>query len=132
MNIKLIEQWELRLYWPLAKPFIEKAIPYGDGKYCIDTVYNSLYNMDSQLWIVYENVKVVAAITTCIFNYPRSKRLIIEFCGGEDIKSWLNVLDDLREFGKSHGCEKMEIIGRPGWEKILPFKKIQTIFVEGM
>jgi N-acyl-L-homoserine lactone synthetase len=38
------------------------------------------------------------------------------------MKRWVNFMNYVLEFAKDEGCKKMEMITRPGWEKVLKSK----------
>lgn len=74
---------------------------------------------------------------TRIQNYPQ-RRALIDFVTagrgalGED--GWFDdVQEEIELWAESHGCDYVEGIGRPGWERIgkrLGYRKQYTIYVK--
>lgn len=49
--------------------------------------------------------------------------------GGEDLTSWVHLVEDIANKCKARGCSYLEGTGRPGWEKVMArygFTKIAT------
>ena len=122
---------EFNQIWDLAKPYIEKAIFYSDGKYSIDSVLSSLLARDMQLWGAFDDKGLCVACVTSIVKFPLKRVFFLLFIGGRDSVNWLHLIERLKCFAKEHQCDHMEGYGRPGWEKLskpLGFKKVHTIF----
>lgn len=112
--------------WDEVEPFIVKSLKYTDGKYLPEDIKKCLKDREMQLWVDGDPIHL-AAITQ-IINYPQQTRLSIMFAGGKGIvHQWERYILPLAEWGRGKGCEKIEIYGRAGWEKVLPFKKIHTV-----
>lgn len=79
-----------------------------------------------QLWlIVHEGGLTGVGVTqTC------PPILWIIALSGVDWDSWKHVLDPVREWGASVGCEKVRIKGRPGWIKKLKGWRIVNVEME--
>ena len=55
-----------------------------------------------------------SAAVTC----PFGKSLRIGLAGG-DLNELLDIEKDICDYARSHGFDSLEIIGRPGWERVL-------------
>jgi len=103
-----------------VKPLLDKAVNTSKGKFSIEDIYEYLLNGYYSLWIVMENKKVIAAITTRIVEYPASKGMAMDWIGGENINKWLPVAQkQISEFAKECGCSHLEGFGRKAWQRVL-------------
>jgi len=126
---------DLDFFWDDAKKFIEMSFKYCDGKYSLDFIKNAIIQTDMQLWVAIEaqgDHRIKGACVTQIVNYPRSKRCVIVFMGGEDIDKIAIHCHDIFRWSKENGCDAIEIFGRPGWARTLNkasmnFKKINDV-----
>lgn len=117
--------------WPVAKPYIEKAISYSDGKYSIDTVFASLLVKDMQLWVGFDDEGLCATCVTTIIKFPLKKVFYLLFIGGRESVTWVHLVENLKLFAKQHECDQIEGYGRPGWEKAAKkfgLEKVHTVF----
>jgi hypothetical protein len=73
-------------------------------------VETGIANGDLQLFISEHSAAV-----TCAFG----KSLRIGLAGG-DLDELLDIEQDICDYARSHDFDSIEIIGRPGWERILP------------
>jgi hypothetical protein len=122
--------------WPIAEPMISEAIEYSGGRYTIEDLRSDLETGDQQLWFVCDEIetsrpKWLAALTTSFSRYPQMKTLVVVTCGGSDLRRWIGCAEEaLLDYARENGCSKIEIYGRPGWERVLrrTAKKALTIF----
>ena len=116
--------------WLDVYPFIDKAADYSDGKYSTGDVLYLLKKGDMQLWVAYNDQTICSACVTQVYDYPKARRLFVQFCGGFDIESWLFHLKTLMQWGHDNNCKHVEIAGRKGWVKKLKrfgFKEIHNV-----
>tara|TARA_R100000963_G_C4641837_1_gene105452 strand:+ start:303 stop:722 length:420 start_codon:yes stop_codon:yes gene_type:complete len=110
----------VEIVWKDVKPLLDKAVNTSKGKFSIEDIYEYLLNGYYSLWIVMENKKVIAAITTRIVEYPASKGMAMDWIGGENINKWLPVAQkQISEFAKECGCSHLEGFGRKAWQRVL-------------
>ncbi len=122
IKIGLIAPSDAGLVWSLAASLLELAVPYSGGRYTLEDMYDQISRGDQLLWLVAENPRQpIAAFTTRVVEYPSSKSLSCQFCGGERMDEWISQCDDLlARFAKDAGCDFIELTGRPGWSRKLP------------
>lgn len=113
--IALIPPEGINALWRSAATWLEPAIKRSGGRYTLPTVYDALKRGDMQLWTVGD-----AYCTTEIANYPALKVLCITHLGGRGMERWIHEIAHIEDWGRSHGCERVEITGRPGWALALP------------
>ena len=115
----LADSHEFDLVWKDAAPLLSKAIEYSDGKETIENLYQRVRARDMQLWVVF-SYEMEAALVTRIDQHPAKKVLSIPYLGGTGADRWLDNLGIIEDFAKAQGCEAVEIMGRKGWQKLLP------------
>lgn len=107
-------------FWPFAEPFIKRALDHSAGEfrpldlrdYCKDRVV--------QLWLVSENERIIAAITTEIINYPRKRHCRIVTLAGSKAPEWTGLADVIiGEWAKEQQCNAMEAYVRKGYVPVL-------------
>lgn len=115
------------VFWPKVEPLIAKAL---DERNTTDDVLAAIKSRDVQLWIVYSDV-IIAACTTQIVNFPRSKTVRMLACGGSRLPEWQEQLVSVvSAWGKSQGCSHIDTPVRDGFIKTLAplgFKKLMTL-----
>ena len=120
-------------YWPEVSPFIQKALVYGDGKYDLRYIYESLLSRKMQLWVsltgdhVTGDHEVEACGITEIVHYPLKCVCNVFLIAGRNMENWLHFEENIESWAKENGCKSIECHGRPGWEKIVNWEKIDTV-----
>lgn len=72
------------------------------------------------LWVAWADGRVIAAVTTELVCVPRGKLCVITCGGGEAMRRWLKFLRQIERYAKAEGCNSLRVMGRKGWEKMLP------------
>lgn len=100
------------------------------------TGYDQLYSLDDLLWLIQDDRmqlwgieqggRMITAITTEIVNYPRRKALRIFLVSGDGLGAWPHWWDNLEEWARSIGCQRMECGGRLGWTRKLAPVGVRT------
>lgn len=103
-------------FWNLAEPYIKRALDHTSGElspanikmYCKDRIL--------QLWLISENERVIAAVTTQIINFPQRKHCRVATLGGSKAVEWLGLLDEvLTAWAHEQGCNGIEAFVRKGF-----------------
>ena len=129
-SMKQIPYWEVDSVWPKAAPMLQKAIDTQD-EWALDAVYKKLVNaydpQPLQLWD-----GGTFALVTQIQAFPTGIRKCLLFlCGGSNLESIKEAQSQVEIWAKKyHGCTKMIIYGRRGWEKVLDRFKENTVILE--
>jgi hypothetical protein len=106
--------------WPEVSKMMQKAIDTTSGVFDIDSIYGALQTGDYLLWLVTEDTKPIAAITTRISVYPRGKGLSMDWIGGERMAEWLPMAHEtMVRYAKDNGCTHLEGYGRKAWGRWL-------------
>lgn len=108
----MTEMWEREFerVWPFLAPALERT----GGTHGRNDVRCEIEAGSMQLWPGER-----AAMVTEIVAYPRLKACRVFLAGG--------ALDELRTmetaitaWARELGCDRIELLGRPGWERALP------------
>lgn len=113
--IQLIAPDQINAVWRDAVTWLEPAIKRSGGRYTVPTVYDAIKRGDMQLWTVGD-----AYCTTEVACYPALTVLCINHLGGRNMGRWIHEIAHIEEWGRSQGCERVEIVGRAGWAMALP------------
>lgn len=116
----IVTKKDVPVVWPYVLPYLQSAIDRSGGRISADTVFTSLFHGTHLLWIVNDDTKIVAALTTRVAKYPLKRMLVVECLGGDGMEEWVSMLDDtLKRFAKDSGLDGIELFGREGWTKAL-------------
>lgn len=104
--------------WPMLKPafdsFAERAADGTAHGYLADCL-----NKKRQCWIVYDG-KLKAVALTQIERGEEKTILDLTHCYGEGREDWQKELvEEIRNWGRSVGAAHFRAICRPGWTKFL-------------
>lgn len=115
------------VFWSEVEPLISKAL---DERITTDDVLGWIKSRDVQLWIVYSD-EIIAACTTQLVNFPRSKTCRILAIGGSRMSEWQGDLDNvLTYWALSQGCSHIDCPVRDGLVKTLRplgYEKLVTL-----
>lgn len=118
-ELRGVPSTQIDLAWPVAKQFVQVALDRTEGEMSIKDVYNALLEQDMQLWILIDGLNVIGALVTQIIVFPGVKACRYVTLGGDVHGDFEAITDLIEEWAATQGCERMEIIGRPGWAKAL-------------
>ena len=75
-------------------------------------------------WVASDGDNLHSVTVTEILEGGAGKQCFIRHCarakGGASLQDWLGFLPVIEEYARLNGCQTVELIGRAGWEKILP------------
>ncbi len=116
--------------WPVAAPLLEPAL--NDPKRCgLEHIAADLYSGDADLWIVWTDGEVCAAVVTRMEHYARSKSLLVQLCGGRGMNDWWPLIDEIERHARRIGCRHVEVQGRRGWARVLPgYTELRTVIAK--
>lgn len=115
-----IKKEQIDIVWDLIEPLLETCMEEHDGRFKTENLKDWLINGKMQCWcsVNVENDQIVAVCLTEIINYPCSKRLSIPFIVSNGLKKWEEFLGIILNWGKSLGCEAVELYGSKAWIRI--------------
>jgi len=129
MQLICIDPAQVHQFWPYAAPFIKSAMERGrlgdfDGIACSVRANRAL------LWICWNGAKIKAAVVTELTMANGEKFCTIVACGGQDRDEWMPLIGGLEKYARAEGCTAMRIMGRRGWERLLPDYKPTRVILE--
>ena len=78
-----------------------------------------------QLWILWDSEEPVdqkkyyGVVVTELIQRPLQKCCHIRIMTGHHREKWQHLIKEIEKFAQQNNCDKMELIARPGWEKVL-------------
>jgi len=127
-----IQAEDLDLYWPFVIEYISSALEHTDGEITLSEIHAAIANQTRQLWIIKHNSEYIAAIVTQIYSYDGSNLKIgeVTMAGGSQHDIWDHFTDVVGEWFKEQGCKFIDIIGRPGWQRLYRDRGFRTAYVQ--
>jgi hypothetical protein len=107
-------------YWLLVSPLLNLACIRSENRYQLGDVVQRIADGLMQLWIVAGPTEIETALVTEIIVYPEFKAARISLLGGRYRENWTGFEPELAAWAKANGCAVLQVIGRPGWERVLP------------
>jgi hypothetical protein len=100
--------------WARCAPYIAAALDHAGGTHGVDDVKFMVQRREARFWAGRR-----AALVTQIEDHPRVRWLVLWLAGG-DLDELVDELRPAAEaYGRVHGCQRVVIFGRPGWERVL-------------
>ena len=120
MIISAVPKEAVGVVWAGVSRVMQKSVETSRGKYHIDDLYHGIQTGLYVLWVIMEEEKVIAAITTRVINYPGKKAMAMDWLGGSRMKEWLPMAQKTMEsFAKDNKCTHLEAYGRKAWGRWL-------------
>jgi hypothetical protein len=121
MIVRKIQPYEVYGHWDSVAKLLSLAIPYANGDYTLDQV--KLY-LTSNTWLlvcVFEENKIICALTISFSNMPNDRIAFITLIGGRGAIKLENY-NQLKSILKEHKATKIQGGARPSvarlWKKL--------------
>jgi len=125
INLVGIPKENVEASWSRVEQSVTEALIRSGGyansnhfkEWCIDS--------KCQLWILWDAEEPIAekkyygVVITEVIQRPLQKCFYIRIMTGHHREKWQHLVKHLEKFALDNNCDKMELIARPGWEKIL-------------
>lgn len=123
-----VQPEDIGRHWSVVGPLLAKALEYSD-EITLGQVRERLDRGEYQLWTAQREGRIEGAWCTRLAEYPAFRVCEIVLCGGGDIDRWLDItVWPIAEWAKSVGCKKIRILGRKGWQRMLPeFREVYRV-----
>lgn len=115
---------------PHVFDLVEKACGFSGDRFDAYAVVQACAGADPnwhpQLWIAGfsgggEKPTLDSVAITLISNFTTGLRVFeVALVAGESAQSWLQFEDVFVAFAKRQGCSRIQMIGRRGWQRLLP------------
>ena len=124
MKLLRIPTQELDKAWGLVHKDIRQALAYSGQLADSDFVFETAKANKFQVWIIWDNNqkktidKYFGVVVTELIKRKFGKVCHIFIATGRQRHKWQHLINKIEEFAKDEGCEMMELIARPGWQKV--------------
>jgi len=125
MELVRIPIQELEKVWGVVEKDIKNALAYSSQLTDSDFVYDLLKEGKFQLWILWDRKqklttnKYFGVVVTELIKRKFGKVCHIYIMTGRQRHKWQHLISEVENFAKEEGCKMMELIARPGWQKVL-------------
>ena len=125
INLVGIPKENVEASWSRVEQSVTEALIRSGGyansnnfkQWCIDS--------KCQLWILWDAEEPIAekkyygVVITEVIQRPLQKCFYIRIMTGHHREKWQHLIKHLEKFALDNNCDKMELIARPGWERVL-------------
>lgn len=117
--------------WPKISGLIYVAMKKGQvGSF--ESIQNAILTGRVLVWVAWdgESPNIEATAVTELQSTEWRKVCCVLACAGAHMERWIHLLETIEEYAKSEGCSAVRVIGRHGWQKMLPSYKVKRILME--
>ena len=100
MTLYVVPTNQVKRFWYLAEPLLQKAIEKGNGEFTTGQLKLLVTQGQQQLLLAMEKDICHSATTVQWVNYPNDRVAYITYLGGKDIKE---VADEFKEWVRQNG-----------------------------
>lgn len=124
LDISYIPTENVPAVLPQMRKYLEMAAQRTGGRATVADLVDMVLSGNQQLWVVYDvdTKDIYGMLTSEVRKYPQFRMLSIQDCAIEPHYMQF-VADRMQEcakaFAQANGCVGIELMGRPGWGKML-------------
>ena len=124
MEVVRIPIEELDKVWGMVEKDIKSALAYSSQLTDSDFVFDLTKQGKFQLWVLWDKEQKITAnkyfgvVVTELIKRKFGKVCHIYIMTGRQRNKWQHLISKIEDFAKEEGCEMMELIARPGWQKV--------------
>lgn len=119
----------VHLFWPKASHWIKAALERGDmGTFA--SVETDILKRRALLWLVWNEPSIEGAAVTQVEKTESSKVCTIVACGGDGMRAWVHLIGKLEDYARQQQCDCVRIVGRKGWQRVLPDYATAKVILE--
>ena len=124
MNLVRIPIEELDKVWSLVEKDIRQALAYSSQLTDSDFVLETAKEGKFQVWVIWDKDqnktvdKYFGVVVTEIIQRKLGRVWHIYIATGRQKHKWQHLINDVEKFAKEEGCKMMELIARPGWQRV--------------
>ncbi|BAQ89283.1 putative acetyltransferase [uncultured Mediterranean phage uvMED] len=125
MKLVRIPSEQLDKVWSLIEKDIKDALAYSNQLTDSDFVLEVAKQDKFQVWVLWDKDKdktidkYFGVVVTEIIQRKLGKVCHIYIMTGRQRQKWQYLVKDIEEFAKQEDCKMLELIARPGWQKVL-------------
>lgn len=122
---------DVRKLWPgLVHDMVDAGFAAFDCPMPVDILEQFKYGT-RLLWLAVDPAeRIIAAMTTQLYDMRSGKVCKVLECGGEKMRTWLHLRAGIEEYAKREGCGRVIVEGRGGWARLLPDYRMIGVTLE--
>ena len=125
MELVRIPIEELDKVWSMVEKDIKSALAYSGQLTDSDFVYETAKQGKFQVWVIWDKDekittnKYYGVVVTEIIKRKHGKVCHVYIVTGRQMSKWQHLISEIEKFAEDKDCKMMELIARPGWQKVL-------------
>ena len=108
--------------WKHVEKDIADALARSNGYALSSSIKEWVKEKKMQLWMLWDNeeknTQYYGVVVTEILQRPLKKCLNIRIMTGHHRDKWQHLIKNIEKFAWDNKCDSMELIARPGWQKV--------------
>lgn len=122
------------LYWPHISQELDRVPHIWQRYFTKEYLYQAPLAGQFDVWGVGPDSQIRLIVYTRILDCPASRILQLTLALGNDVEACLPSLTaTLEKLANDAGCQYCEIVGRLGWERLLPgFKRTEVVLTRSL
>jgi hypothetical protein len=137
MQLVCVPPDEVARAWLHVRPLILAAMKRG-GLSSFRPVEDAVLRGDALLWLAWDGDprsgsgagRIAAAAVTELQQTEWRKACVVVACGGAGMRRWIGLLGSIEAYARAAGCEAVRLMGREGWQRLLPSYRRTGIVLE--
>lgn len=122
---------QLRDVWPSIAHLVPSIVERSRGRLTMENFVEAIASGNQHLWIVDDGQRVLAIVGVEVGLAPSGLKIgKISYAAGEHSARWIHLIGQIEDMARAHGCAKLEIMARKGWERKLPNYKMTHVVLE--
>jgi hypothetical protein len=111
---------------------VEEVVDKSGGRFTVESIVDAINEDQMQLWVVYRGYETARAIVGTSLQQELSgdSTAMVHFVWGKGMDEWKHLLDEIREWGRFHGCNRLAMWARKGFAKKLPELAMTHVLLE--
>ena len=124
MRLVSIPIEELDKVWSMVEKDIKSALAYSGQLTDSDFVYETAKQGKFQVWVIWDKDekittnKYYGVVVTEIIKRKHGKVCHVYIVTGRQMSKWQHLISEIEKFAKEENCKMMELIARPGWQRV--------------
>ena len=125
MNLVRIPTKELDKVWSLIEKDIRQALLYSGQLTNSDFVLQTAKQDKFQVWVLWDKKqkttldKYFGVVVTELIQRQLGKVCHVYIMTGRQRQKWQHLVKVIEDFAKENKCQMLELIARPGWQKVM-------------
>jgi hypothetical protein len=111
---------------------IEEVVDKSGGRFTVESIASAIEADQMQLWVIFRGYEPARAIVGTSLEQELSgdSTAMVHFVWGKGMDEWKHLLDEIREWGRFHGCNRLAMWARKGFAKKLPELTMTHVLLE--